>query len=207
MQVHGDFIQVGNGVLRCSGASSGDFSTCTNLNQGTGGYNDYFNMVNNNTDGIASTFNNSSATVTIPSGAKVVYARLFWSANTGRYVTSQSTGAMASGCAVNDPATLPTSGSQGSVLLTANATTTTINGAATTESATSIATSNALYYSSTADVTSQLAGLAAGSAQTITVSNVWAPTGYGCYGGWGLDVVYDFGAYVPSQSSSTLKEI
>lgn len=100
LKVHGDYILVGNGVLTCSTSDT----NCVNLLRGNSDsqnyVNDVVNMVNNNpVNGMA---NSSSATLTIPSGAKVAYAELVWSANTGVIQ-----GVSGSACSQNGAATLP----------------------------------------------------------------------------------------------------
>jgi hypothetical protein len=77
--VNGDFLMVGNTVLNCSGSSCTTNSTT----------NDDLNMSNNDPDGNGALFNGSSATFTIPSGAVVDAAYLYWGGNLG---TTRSNG-------------------------------------------------------------------------------------------------------------------
>ena len=46
------------------------------------------------------------------------------------------------------------------------------------------------YYTADADVTAELGGLPSGTPVTVTVGNVFAPTGTGCFGGWSLAVAF-----------------
>ena len=69
----GDVLLVGNTLLTCPTAASG----CTTAQNGTGNNND-FAMTWVDIDGDASTFNSSRATLTLPVGATVSYAALYW---------------------------------------------------------------------------------------------------------------------------------
>ena len=218
-EVNGDFIQVGNGVLACD-PSSYSSSYCQNLHSGSLGntgfpyydnyYNDYVRMAYNVPSG-SGWINGSSATVTVPAGATVVYAKLFWAGNTGETIRSNSTTTTQAGCSAATSAvySAPASGlAMNTVQLRVNGVTTSVTGAVTRETAAQIATmSQPLYYSADAVVTSAFAGLPTGSAQTISVGNVYAPEGSGCFGGWALDVVYDFGAYVPGNDLSRRRAV
>ncbi|PJJ73531.1 putative repeat protein (TIGR01451 family) [Diaminobutyricimonas aerilata] len=204
--VNGDFLQVGNGVLACStalGTGNGScaelHSTSTNANNA----NDNFAMVNSNTVGGFST-NSSSATLTIPAGASVARAFLSWSANTGSYAgdnralctaftTARGTATLPAGSATGyrtQPVQLRVGGGALTSIAPANV----------LEDPTAQAA--ARYYSATADVTAAFAGAATGSALTVSAGNIWAPTGAGCYAGWSLTVVYDFGSYIVGNTAS-----
>lgn len=215
-RVHGSFLQVGNGVLRCVGGASGQSSTwCQNLHSGNTtldrfGYpmyaNDYANMQYVDIDGVSNTINSSSATITIPAGATVAYARLFWGGSTG-YVKNYS-GNIISGCSAHAGAvvarpTIP----KNRVSLSFGGNSYAVTGAVTEEVGSQVANGDYVAYTGDAVVTDLLRGLTTGSQQTITVGNVWAPTGNNCFGGWGLDVVYDHGAFIPGIQDSTLKEV
>ncbi|MFT3970801.1 MAG: LPXTG cell wall anchor domain-containing protein [Micropruina sp.] len=63
------------------------------------------------------------------------------------------------------------------------------------------------YYSASRDVSALFANLPSGSSQSITVGNVWTPQGYGCYGGWSIALVYDYGDYDPAVSDSAAREV
>ena len=87
--VNGDYILVGNGSLVCDpnkATLQGTF-TCAQLHNGTSAtnyVNDFKFMGYVDVDANAATVNSSSATVTVPTGAKVVKAVLYWSGNTGQ---------------------------------------------------------------------------------------------------------------------------
>jgi len=212
--VHGDFILVGNGVLTTSGTNAYGY-TAANLFSGStaqNSANDLYKMVNYDGDSNSSTFNSSSATVTIPTGATVVAAKVFWSGNTGG-----AKGYTGVTCTADSqrPATLPASPATSSpstqpVSVTVNGTTTSYapSNYTTDTGLAAVANLQSYYYAANADITSQFAGLTGdGTAKTITVGNVWAPQGFGCYGGWSMELVYDFGSYDTSQPSASQRRI
>jgi len=210
--VNGDFTMTGNGVLACSGAalSGGTASgTCADLhanNPGSGvtsSYNDFFRMTNSNTvPGF--TTNSSTGSVTIPAGATVTKAYLDWSANTGVF-----TGASAVTCSANSSqaafvATRPDAAAgyrtQGVQLKVGSGAIRTVTPDTLLEDPSSQA--SALYYSAAADVTSAFQGVTTGSAVNISAGNIWAAVGAGCYAGWSLTVVYDYGRYIAGNTAS-----
>ncbi len=72
----GDITLIANTLMTCSAGG-----TCTNGQNGNGGLlndND-FTMVYVDVDGDATTFNSSSATLTMPAGTSVLWAGLYWS--------------------------------------------------------------------------------------------------------------------------------
>ncbi|WP_204742246.1 DUF7507 domain-containing protein [Glaciihabitans arcticus] len=205
--VNGDFVQAGNGVLSCTGAAlATGAGTCTNLHAAadpaTANVNDNFAMVNSNT--IAGfTTNSSSAKLTIPSGANVVKAFLTWSGNTGVF-TGDSRMLCTTFSTSRGVATLPTGSAVGyrtraAQLQVAGGPVTNVAPTSMLEDPASQAT--ALYYSASADVTSAF-GVGTGQPITVSAGNIWGPTGAGCYAGWGLTVVYDYGTYIPGNINS-----
>ena len=52
-----------------------------------------------------------------------------------------------------------------------------------------------------------LQALPTGSAQTHHGRHLWTPQGVGCFGGWALQIVYDYGDFVPGNLDSTLKQV
>jgi uncharacterized repeat protein (TIGR01451 family) len=72
---NGDITMIGNTVMSCPGNGQ-----CPNGRNGTGNsLNDNdFNMTYVDVDGDASTFSSSSATLTLPAGATVLWAGLYW---------------------------------------------------------------------------------------------------------------------------------
>lgn len=203
-QVNGDFIQVGNGVLVCD-PYSWSTSYCSNLHAGSNGYyNDDVRMAYNvpaNTGWV----NGSSATVTVPAGARVVYAKLFWAGNTGFYNdgSSLSPGCQSSGGYYSAPSSSLTMGTV------------------------SININNDLHCGWGRDAGSSgerqlwdrdLLLLRRRDHEPFRELPVrfrsndrgrqrLCTQGSGCFGGWALDVVYDFGAYVPGNTQSQKRAI
>ncbi|MBN8880874.1 MAG: hypothetical protein J0H73_00975, partial [Salana multivorans] len=79
--VNGDVLTFGNGLLVCAQPNpSLPQLACPRMHNGTDGNNGYvMNYVDVDDD--PTTFNSSSSTVTIPAGATVAKAWLFWSAD------------------------------------------------------------------------------------------------------------------------------
>ncbi len=213
--VNGDFITTGNGVLTCSGQAN-----CANLmSAASTRYNDNFNMIANDQDGNSATYNSSAAQVTIPNGATVVKAQLEWMANTGSWTAdgiNWNSGATSFSCNVGQTggaATLatgqPNSPLNQPVLLN-------VAGAGYTsvsyerfaaESPPQLGANQSQYYSAQADVTSAFASIPTGTPQTIWVGNVWAPQGLNCAGGWVLNLVFDFGTALSSNTASYARQV
>ena len=217
--VNGDYVMVGNGVLRCDptkpklSASTPAALDCTTLHNGTAGtnfVNDFLWMGNVDVDSNGTTANSSRATVTIPSGSSVVKAVLYWSGNTGLTRNTAGNGNLTGVCGTNalpaGGAYVSPSGSPSARDVSVNFGSTTFTAAPTkytVETDTTLAAGQPQYYSAQADITSQLASLPSGSAQTITVGNLWAMQGFGCYAGWSLAVVYSFPDFDPANAVLT----
>ncbi len=206
--VNGDFVMAGNGVLECLGAYFNGIGNCTDLHSASNGNsntaNDNFYLQNSNTV-TGFTTNSSSANITIPSGASVKKAFLSWSANTGTYTgTTQNT------CTVPNSnrgtVTMPAGSATGYRTQAAKIKVGTA-GAVTPVAPASVledptGTVSALYYSASADVTSAFAGAATGTPLLVSAGDIWTPQGAGCYAGWSLTVVYDYGIYIPTNLAS-----
>ncbi|TPW77637.1 DUF7507 domain-containing protein [Schumannella soli] len=208
--VNGDFINAGNGVLQCQSMTASSIGTCNDLHAaaytGTGAannLNDNAIMGNVNAAG-GFTTNSSSATINIPSGAKVVKAFLNWSANTGTWL-GDTRNLCTAYSAARGTATLPSGSATGyqtqavqfrvgSGSIAAYAADNLREDAATQ--------ATARYYSATADVTTAFANVATGSNVTLSAGNIWAPTGAGCYAGWSVTLVYDYGTYIVGNANS-----
>ncbi|MBH0008179.1 DUF11 domain-containing protein [Salinibacterium sp. SWN1162] len=207
--VNGDFVMAGNGVLACNRPlyTAAQIGTCADLHSASGGNgntaNDNFYLENSNT--VAGfTTNSSSANITIPAGASVKKAFLSWSANTGAF-----TGTTDNACTtVNNTrgtALMPAGSATGYTSAPAKLKVGT--GAVTSVAPTTVlqdpvGTPSAIYYSASADVTNAFAGAATGTPLTVSAGDIWAPQGAGCYAGWTLTVVYDYGVYIPSNLNS-----
>ncbi|WP_423920222.1 beta strand repeat-containing protein [Frigoribacterium sp. 2-23] len=212
--VNGDFLTAGNGVLACSGTALANTSTAGDCNAlhaetttSTSSYNDFFKMINSNTV-TGFTNNSSTATLTIPQGATVAKAFLNWSANTGVFggasvpTCSPNTGNSAtSPFAATRPDAAEGYRSQGVQFKVGSGAiqTVAIGGSALVDTAT---TGTAQYYSAGADVTSLFASTTTGSQLSISAGNIWTAQGAGCYAGWSLQVIYDYGTYIAGNANS-----
>ncbi|MBX7104650.1 MAG: DUF11 domain-containing protein, partial [Gemmataceae bacterium] len=82
----GDIAIIGNTLLTAPAGAAGDAArngTGANLN------NNDFNMVNVDVDSDTSTFNSSRATLTMPAGATVLFAGLYWGADSSNAARNQ----------------------------------------------------------------------------------------------------------------------
>ncbi|HYM82235.1 MAG TPA: right-handed parallel beta-helix repeat-containing protein [Candidatus Limnocylindria bacterium] len=83
---NGDILPIGNTLMSCSGAG------CANARNGTGGNlnNNDFSMQYVDVDGDATTFCSSRATLTMPPGATVLWAGLYWGGFSGNAARNQA---------------------------------------------------------------------------------------------------------------------
>ena len=175
----GDVMIRGNSLETClagSNMATGSMPSCANVQNGTtAGQNNYFFMTYVDTDSDAGTFNSSSATVTVPTGATVLYAGLSWS------------GTLAAGAFSGHPeltgVAAPTSASKGIVNFKVPGATT----YATVNSSLSQVDSTGSGYQGFKDVTGLVQAAGSGA---YTVANVQAGTGGNDYAGWALAVAY-----------------
>ena len=80
---YGDIAITGNTLLTCqTGTACTSALDAALTTPGSGFANNDFTMRNADVDGDASTFNSSSATLTLPSEAQVIFAGLYWSGRT-----------------------------------------------------------------------------------------------------------------------------
>ncbi|MGY0233081.1 DUF7617 domain-containing protein [Longispora urticae] len=209
-KVYGRFITNGNGVMQCPPDGTpqiGSFSCPGGANRtDPNAPNDYFSMRYTDVDADALTFNSSRALIPIPPGSTIDYAKLGWAGNTG----------VVGG--IGEPACGANAAPTGAVRATNPAGTpatqqvrVTVGGGSTTSVAPSPfiaepapAFNAPQYYSGQADITAMFAGVNGDT--TVTVGNVWTPTGYGCFGGWSLTVVYKFAGPEPTYAPE-LREI
>ena len=178
----GDIAIVANTSLTASSipAQSGNAANVVSIQNGTNGtasnLNDNANyMTNVDVDADGTTFNSSSATLTLPSGASVLFAGLYWGADISAGPAGSPsivTGAAAPNASLKNQVKFATPGSGYSTI---------------TATQTDTPTSNAARYNCFAAVTSQVAAARSG---TYTVANVQAGLGSDRYGGWSLVVVY-----------------
>lgn len=165
----GDIDIFGNTVMTCPTATSG----CTAARAGTPSTvansamnNNNYAMVYVDVDADATTFNSSQATVSIPTGATVLFAGLYW----GGEITAGASGSAA-----------PTPAARNTVKLKAP-------GASTYSTITaSTVDDGSIIYQGYADITARVA--AAGNG-VYTAANVQTGTGADRLGGWSIVVAY-----------------
>ncbi|MEQ0559388.1 hypothetical protein ABJI51_09935 [Amycolatopsis sp. NEAU-NG30] len=177
--VYGDFVYSGNGVLRCPVPADGAPVTgpvatpaaCANTadRKDTLANDDFF-MQWADVDADPATFDSASASVSIPPGAKIAFARLNWAGST-------TCGAHA----------VPPPGTPA-----AQAVRLSVGSANPVDVAPSGYAEDGGFYSAHADVTGRFATAPTGSPLDLTVGNVWAPKGFGCAGGWSIALVYAY---------------
>jgi uncharacterized repeat protein (TIGR01451 family) len=189
--VGGDFLSVGNGSLRCplvtdNAPTTGDNTPkgCADAaNRANQRVNDNFFMQWADVDNDPGTFDSSSATVDLPVGAKVEFARLNWAGNTGLF--ADSTVRMCQSRESETPAILPDgTPDKQKVRMVTKARTVDVAPQEFMMDPPGTFRGAGQYYSAYADVTDAVAS------GPVTVGNVWAPKGFGCMGGWSLVVVY-----------------
>ncbi|PZU46560.1 MAG: AraC family transcriptional regulator, partial [Microbacterium sp.] len=209
--VNGDYILVGNGVLRWNGAAVQGAPTANQLHNGTAGsyYNDHVVMGNNTVADLPTAVNGSSATLTIPAGAQVARAQLSWAGNLG-----ELNGTAGAYCSANGAATLPASGAASTQSLQlkvgADSVRSVAPGSYYGEAVSAVPSGNPNYYSASQDVTAifrNAIGVSNGATQTVSVGDIWVPNGAGCFGGWSLTVVYDFGQLILGNAASTGRNV
>ncbi len=176
--VTGDVIVRGNTLETCKAgttqAQTGGLTCAAAQTGGSQQNNNYF-MDYVDADGTTgnTTFDSSSATVTVPAGATVLYAGLSWGATTGAgSLTGYSalTGVAAPNASLRNKAKLKVPGA--SDYTTVTSTTDDLNGPS---------------YQSFVDVTAAVKAAGSGS---YTVADVQAGTGGGNYAGWSLAVAF-----------------
>ena len=161
----GNITIAANTLLTCPAADA----ACAGAQAGGATNNNQYTMTYVDVDANPTTFDSSTADLSLPAGSTVLFAGLYWGADT-------SAGA-AGGAAA------PAAASRGSVLMAppgagyATVTASTLDGS----------TAAPTRYQGFADVT---AAVQAGGAGTYTVANVQAGTGQDRYAGWGLVVAY-----------------
>ena len=167
--MRGSIEATGNQLLSCSALSTG----CTNARNRTGSLttmNNNYPMVYVDADSDGSTANSSSATLTLPAGATVTWAGLYWAADTSN---PGGTGGAAAPNAANRGTVKFKVGSGAYQNVTANA----------ADILTS--TGTATRYRAFANVTSQVTGN-----NTFWVADVQTGRGDDRWAGWSLVVAY-----------------
>ena len=168
ISTRGDLAVAANTLLSCPASG-----TCTQARAGTSSNTNHRNatwaMAYVDIDSDAATINSSEAQLTIPAGATVAFAGLYWSADTSAGLG----GAAAPSPAFRGTARLDTPAAGGYSTVTAGVVDD--SGVVSTR------------YQAYADVTAQVS---AGGSGTYRVGNVQAGTGSDRWGGWYLVVVY-----------------
>jgi hypothetical protein len=203
--VYGDFLHVGNSVLRCpvagedtgGGGSAGDCAAITagGTAQGPAGYGNGYLLRLADVDDDAATFDSTRATLTVPAGATVAHAQLNWGGHTGGFFSS-----LLPNCSVPllGHASLPPAPAAGGPrqqqvrLAVGDRPSAPVPLVAGHYRASSGVLDYAEMYSDWSDVTALFGAVPTGQPTTVTVGNVWAPSGIGCAGGWSLTVVFGF---------------
>jgi hypothetical protein len=162
--LHGNLGAVGNTLMTCPTAAG----NCAAARSGSPYSDNDFTMGYVDVDSNASTFDSSSATLTLPAGATVAWAGLYWSADT----SAGSGGSADSHSSSRDQVKLAVGGG-------AYQTVTAASGDVLASS------SQPSRYRGFANVTSLVTG-----SGTYTVANVKAGTGSDRFAGWALFVVY-----------------
>lgn len=205
--VHGDYLMVGNGVMRADRALLLRPGHPDQLHNGVSDrYNDYFVMVDANAVpafAAAGANNSSSARFTVPQGARIAKAMLYWQGARGAVQGQQGVHC------TTTPATGSTPGSyqeRRPMLQVAGGPIERVSGATVTEPR--VADGLAYYYSGKADITSAFADyVGTGRADLLSVGNLWTAQGANCHAGWGVSLVYDFGGYIPGNPLSVARHV
>ncbi|GIM93546.1 Ig-like domain-containing protein [Paractinoplanes toevensis] len=156
---NGSILLRGNSNLTCTLSLA-----CSAARNGSGGSlnNNNFAMVYTDADGSLATFNDSTATISMPSGSTVLFAGLYWGADSSLALTP---------------------GSRNQVLFRTPA-----GSSWTTVTASTVhALPASGVYQGFADVTALVAGAGNGA---YGVANIQATLGVGYYAGWGLAIAY-----------------
>lgn len=163
---NGDVLLVGNTLLNCDPAQTVDclaaraFMAATAQNN-----NNAHHMALVDVDGDSSTFNSSTATLALPAGGQILWAGLYWGANT----TAGTNGQAAPAAADKDKVRLLAPGAAAYVNVVASG-----------------CDSRNADYQCFADVTALLGAQTGGA---VTVGNVQTGTGRNRYAGWALVLV------------------
>lgn len=208
--LYGDFRTIGNTVMGCPTSPADLAERCAVASRGEGrDNNNTFDMQRIDAAGPAAGmtdgYGSSTGQVTVPPGAKVAYARLFWGGNDGTY--RGPSGAALQRCDISGA---DVSGSPGDPLAAVPAIGVAGAPAAKVSPEHLVAdpagTNGPHYYTGEADVTTAFAGTTGtGAPVPVAVGDIWAASGKGCVAGWSLTVVYSYDApdstYAPDRRS------
>ncbi|MET8689739.1 hypothetical protein ABZV77_36610 [Streptomyces sp. NPDC004732] len=192
--LYGDFKTIGNTVLDCPTSPADVAASCKETQQAKGTKNNN-NFIERRIDtaGLTGTFDSSTGRVTVPPGAQVDYARLFWGGNAGTHRFGRTVRDI---CDLNREGNEPVDPAPGDPLTTSPVIRVGGGAQSTVNVENAVRSPNATqgphYYTAEADVTDAFQGAPTGSPVEVAVGNVWAPSGQGCVGGWSLTVVYKY---------------
>jgi uncharacterized repeat protein (TIGR01451 family) len=166
----GDITFAANTLMTCPTAAA----NCTSGRAGAAQNNNSFNMGYVDVDGDPSTFDSSSANLRLPTGAQVLFAGLYWGADSS--AGSGGTAARDASAAARGTVLLKAPGAGGYTTLGPTGT--------TLDAGTGTSTNR---YQGFIDVTALVKAAGAG---TYTAANVQAGTGADRYAGWAIVVAY-----------------
>ncbi|GAA1350431.1 hypothetical protein GCM10009612_05160 [Streptomyces beijiangensis] len=191
--LYGDFKTIGNTVMGCPTSPADMVQRCAIASQGLGkDNNNTFDMERVNLAGGAAGFGSSTGEVTVPPGAEVAYARLFWGGNDGYYKFGKNT---LKRCDVSGADVVRSPGEPKDAVPTISVEGKAASPVSVEDMVTDPdATNGPHYYTGESDVTSAFQGVTTGSPVPVGVGGIWAPNGRGCVAGWSLTVVYKYNA-------------
>ncbi|CCH31978.1 hypothetical protein ABZ816_26910 [Actinosynnema sp. NPDC047251] len=193
--VHGDVAVIGNAVLGCppdDDRHEAQFPArlCreaqTRRGTGVSAQNNGHWMTWTDEDDDPATYNSSTASLEVPAGASVAYAKLGWAGTTGASPTAP--------CGRGGEQPPGTAAGQAPVLAVAGTKAVLGPGRFTyaSDGLGSLGRDDQQFYSAQADVTAEFRAVATGRPIPVTVGNIWTPQGRDCFAGWTLTVVWSF---------------
>ncbi|MFF3491408.1 hypothetical protein ACFYWS_08660 [Streptomyces sp. NPDC002795] len=191
--IYGDFKTIGNTVMGCPTDDANMAARCAVAANGEGrDNNNTFVMQRINTAGTTDGYGSSTGQVSVPPGAEVAYARLFYGGNDGTF--KGPSGAQLKRCDISGADVDPSPGDPLDATPVVG-----VNGAAPAKVSPEnlvqdpASTNGPHFYTGEADVTSLFSGVTGtGTPVPVSVGDIWAPTGKGCVGGWSMTVVYKY---------------
>ncbi|SEP52127.1 conserved repeat domain-containing protein [Amycolatopsis saalfeldensis] len=163
--VYGDFLYAGNSVVECAPGDAVCAKTAARTEKKPAAG---FALRWSDVDKDPTTFDSSAASVTIPPGAKVTFARLSWG------------GSLGSDCS------RPPGKADGQAVRF------TVGGGKAVDVGPGSYSGDPQSYSAYADVTGQFATAPTGAPLELTTGNVWTAVGRGCSGGWSVAIVFAY---------------
>jgi hypothetical protein len=193
--VHGDIITAGNGLLTCGAACP--------VHSGSQANNGY-TMTYADTDSDATTFDSTTASLTIPAGATVAKAWLMWDASFAERINGVNAGCLGGSARATVNASFASVQAASPLLKIDTGAYQNVGQADYLSYATPVATRGLV--NGAVDVTSELSALSSGT-HAITVADLPSAQGPGCEAGWSLHVTYDYGSFQAGNTDSSLRKI